>query len=192
MKARRSEGPKSHERLSIEALDTQGAKATETTRSGNCGSYRIGVRARGRWNLFAGSSAAVKSCETASQDERRGAMSNTEEAGTGEDTDADISNKDDRLEAILSRENMQRAWAAVKRNDGAAGVDRLTIAATEAHLKTHWPGIREKLLAGDYQPAAVRVVEIPKESGGSRRLGIPTVQAPADPTSDPAAIERRV
>lgn len=98
-------------------------------------------------------------------------MSNTVEEGN-----SSSSNKDDRLEAILSRENMELAWAAVKRNDGAAGVDRLTISATEAHLKTHWPGIREKLLAGHYQPAAVRAVEIPKQSGGSRRLGIPTVQ----------------
>jgi len=81
-----------------------------------------------------------------------------------------------KLEAILSQENLKRAWAAVKRNDGAAGVDRKTILDTKAHLKQHWPGIREKILNGSYQPAAVRAVEIPKESGGSRLLGIPTVQ----------------
>ena len=81
-----------------------------------------------------------------------------------------------KLEVILSPENLKRAWAAVKRNDGAAGVDRKTIADTEAHLKQHWPGIREKIMTGNYQPAAVRAVEIPKASGGSRLLGIPTVQ----------------
>lgn len=81
-----------------------------------------------------------------------------------------------KLEAILAQDNMKRAWAAVKRNDGAAGVDRKMILDTKAHLKRHWPGIREKLLNGSYQPAAVRAVEIPKANGGSRMLGIPTVQ----------------
>jgi len=80
------------------------------------------------------------------------------------------------LESILSQENLKEAWAAVKRNDGAAGVDRKTIQDTKAHLKVHWPDIREKILTGNYQPAAVRAVEIPKASGGKRLLGIPTVQ----------------
>ena len=61
-----------------------------------------------------------------------------------------------KLEAVLTQENLKRAWAAVKRNDGAAGVDRKTIDDTKAHLKRHWPGIRDKLLNGSYQPAAVR------------------------------------
>ena len=84
--------------------------------------------------------------------------------------------KEAKLEAILSQENLQRAWAAVERNDGAAGVDRKTIDDTKTHLKQHWPGIREKIMTGNYQPAAVRAVEVPKASGGSRLLGIPTVQ----------------
>ena len=46
----------------------------------------------------------------------------------------------------------------------------------EAHPKEQWPRIREKLLAGDYRPAAVRAVDIVKPGGGTRRLGIPTVQ----------------
>jgi len=80
------------------------------------------------------------------------------------------------LEAVLSTANMERAWAAVKANAGAGGVDGKGIAETEVHLKRHWPGIREKLLAGDYRPAAVRAVDIAKPGGGVRRLGIPTVQ----------------
>ena len=80
------------------------------------------------------------------------------------------------LDAVLSTDNMERAWAAVKANAGAGGVDGKGIAETEDHLKRHWPGIREKLLAGGYQPAAVRVVDIAKPGGGTRRLGIPTVQ----------------
>jgi group II intron reverse transcriptase/maturase len=80
------------------------------------------------------------------------------------------------LEAVLSRENLVAAWCAVEANDGSAGVDRRSIAQTKAHLREHWPGIREKLLSGAYRPAAVRAVRIPKASGGSRELGIPSVQ----------------
>lgn len=81
-----------------------------------------------------------------------------------------------RLEMVLERKNMEVAWAAVKANDGAAGVDRMTVKTSADHLKRHWPTVREKLLSGEYQPAAVRAVEIPKASGGTRWLGIPTVQ----------------
>lgn len=81
-----------------------------------------------------------------------------------------------KLEQILSRENLEMAWSVVKRNDGAAGVDRKTIRATDEHLKQHWPDILDKLMAGQYQPAAIRAVQIPKANGGIRTLGIPTVQ----------------
>lgn len=80
------------------------------------------------------------------------------------------------LEQVLSRETMQQAWKSVKANKGAAGVDRKTIADTEDHLKRHWIDIRHKIESGDYQPSAVRAVSIPKANGGSRLLGIPTVQ----------------
>jgi len=81
-----------------------------------------------------------------------------------------------KLEEILTRENLELAWSVVKRNGGAAGVDRKTIHETGEHLKRHWPGIRTKLMAGQYQPAAIRAVQIPKANGGIRTLGIPTVQ----------------
>lgn len=81
-----------------------------------------------------------------------------------------------KLEDILASENMRQAWKAVKQNDGAAGVDRKTIEQTADHLKQHWPEIRRKLLDSEYQPAAVRAVEIPKANGKTRMLGIPTVQ----------------
>lgn len=81
-----------------------------------------------------------------------------------------------KLEDILEKENMEAAWAAVERNDGAAGVDRKSVAATKQHLKQHWPGVREKLIGDVYKPAAVRAVAIAKASGGMRTLGIPNVQ----------------
>lgn len=80
------------------------------------------------------------------------------------------------MEAVVERENLKRAYASVMRNKGAAGIDAMSVAELGAHLKVHWPHIKEELLAGRYQPQAVREVLIPKPNGkGERILGIPTV-----------------
>jgi RNA-directed DNA polymerase len=79
------------------------------------------------------------------------------------------------MEEVVREENCRTALEAVKRNRGAAGIDRMKTTELETHLKTHWEKIRAKLLAGTYVPSPVRRVEIPKPSGGTRRLGIPTV-----------------
>ncbi len=79
------------------------------------------------------------------------------------------------LEAALARENLLLALKRVRSNKGVAGVDGLTINETVEHLKTAWPAIRTQLLAGEYRPAPVRRVLIPKPDGGERKLGIPTV-----------------
>jgi group II intron reverse transcriptase/maturase len=80
------------------------------------------------------------------------------------------------MEAAVADENCQLALAAVKRNQGAAGMDRMTTAELEAHLQANWWILKDKLLKGSYAPTPVRRVEIPKPSGGTRKLGIPTVQ----------------
>lgn len=49
------------------------------------------------------------------------------------------------LETVLQRENLRKAWMAVRSHDGVAGVDRKTIEATAEPLKARWPAIREKL-----------------------------------------------
>lgn len=79
-------------------------------------------------------------------------------------------------ERIFSRENMQKALGRVKGNKGAAGVDGMTVKDLSAHLKAHWPTIRAKLDAREYEPSPVKRVMIPKADGGERQLGIPTVQ----------------
>ena len=80
------------------------------------------------------------------------------------------------MEEVVTDENRSRALEAVTRNKGAAGIDRMTTKELEKHLQAHWEKIRAKLLAGTYVPSPVRRVEIPKPSGGTRMLGIPTVQ----------------
>src|SRR6266851_1921938 len=79
------------------------------------------------------------------------------------------------MEAIVERDNLRKALAHVKRNKGAAGIDGMSLDALAPHLKEHWPAIRAQLLEGTYKPQPVRRVEIPKASGGTRSLGIPTV-----------------
>lgn len=79
------------------------------------------------------------------------------------------------MEAVVERANLKKALAQVKRNKGAAGIDSMSVNALSAYLKEHWPTIRAQLLEGTYKPQPVRRVEIPKASGGTRPLGIPTV-----------------
>ncbi|PPK50964.1 group II intron reverse transcriptase/maturase [Marinobacter persicus] len=81
-----------------------------------------------------------------------------------------------RMEQVLERPNLMRAYQRVASNKGAAGVDQMPVTALKAHLQQHWPTLRERLLAGDYHPQPVRRVSIPKPQGGERILGIPTVQ----------------
>jgi group II intron reverse transcriptase/maturase len=80
------------------------------------------------------------------------------------------------MEAAVTDANCAKALQAVKRNQGAAGIDRMTTAELEEHLQANWWILKDKLLKGSYVPSPVRRVEIPKPSGGTRMLGIPTVQ----------------
>jgi len=78
-------------------------------------------------------------------------------------------------EAVVARDNLRQALDHVRRNKGAPGIDGMTIDDLAAYLKDHWPQIRVQLLDGSYRPQPVRRVAIPKASGGTRALGIPTV-----------------
>lgn len=79
------------------------------------------------------------------------------------------------MEAAVERNNMLCAYERVVKNQGAPGVDGLTVSEFKPWLQAHWPKIRQALLVGENMPAAVRKVEIPKPQGGIRTLGIPTV-----------------
>jgi len=79
------------------------------------------------------------------------------------------------VEGVVKRENMLSAWKQVKANKGASGIDNISIEEFPKYARENWEGIKQSLLKGEYQPCAVKRVEIPKDSGGTRKLGIPTV-----------------
>lgn len=69
------------------------------------------------------------------------------------------------------------AWGRVRKNRGAAGVDRITLAAVEEFGVARMLGeLQEQLRSGSYRPAPARRVDIPKPDGSRRPLGIPTVR----------------
>lgn len=79
------------------------------------------------------------------------------------------------LEAIVDRDNLNRAYKRVKANGGSPGVDGMTVDELLPYLKQHGNAIRQAILEGTYVPQPVRRKEIPKPGGGVRQLGIPTV-----------------
>jgi retron-type reverse transcriptase len=80
------------------------------------------------------------------------------------------------MEEAVTDEKCRQALRAVKRNHGAPGIDRMSAVQLEPHLEANWQILKDKLLKGTYIPTPVKRVEIPKPSGGTRTLGIPTVQ----------------
>ena len=81
----------------------------------------------------------------------------------------------DLLEKVLDRENLNRAYKRVKANKGASGIDGMTVAEALPWMKEHRDELLESIRNGKYKPSPVRRVEIPKDNGGVRKLGIPTV-----------------
>jgi RNA-directed DNA polymerase len=79
------------------------------------------------------------------------------------------------LEEVLSRENLQAALVRVVKNQGAPGIDGMTVEDLGNWCRHHWLALKEVLLSDQYVPSPVLKVEIPKADGGKRMLGIPTV-----------------
>ena len=79
------------------------------------------------------------------------------------------------LERILDNKNLYKAYEHVYRNKGTSGIDGMTIDEVGYYLYLHKEEIKQQIRELKYKPSPVRRVEIPKENGKMRKLGIPTV-----------------
>lgn len=79
------------------------------------------------------------------------------------------------IEEVLSKENLNKAYLQVFRNKGSAGVDGVSVNELKEHLRINGDKIIEDILKRKYKPLPVKRVEIPKDNGKKRLLGIPTV-----------------
>jgi RNA-directed DNA polymerase len=75
----------------------------------------------------------------------------------------------------IPKQLVWEAYQRVKANRGAAGVDGVTLAVFEQNLKGNLYKIWNRMSSGSYHPPPVRLVEIPKDTGGTRPLGIPAI-----------------
>jgi RNA-directed DNA polymerase len=81
------------------------------------------------------------------------------------------------MDKVYAPATLAAAWAKVWGDGGAAGVDKQSVERFAAHAGDYLAELSRALRAGDYRPAAIRRVEIPKGNGGTRPLGIPTVKS---------------
>ncbi len=79
------------------------------------------------------------------------------------------------VEYLVAYENIASAWKKVRANKGSAGVDHISIERFPKWVRPKWHSIKKQLLEGTYTPIPALRVEIPKESGGVRKLGIPCI-----------------
>jgi RNA-directed DNA polymerase len=75
----------------------------------------------------------------------------------------------------IPKREVWEAYKRVRANQGAAGVDGQSIAAFEADLSNNLYKLWNRLPSGSYFPPPVRRVDIPKDNGRTRPLGIPTI-----------------
>ena len=80
------------------------------------------------------------------------------------------------VEHVVERDNILNAWKQVRANKGAPGIDNISTEEFPEYAYENWKGIKTSLLDGTYRPQPVKRVEIPKDNGGTRNLGIPVVR----------------
>lgn len=75
----------------------------------------------------------------------------------------------------IPKQLVVQAYERVKSNAGAAGVDEESLEDFAKDLKNNLYKLWNRMSSGCYLPPAVKAVPIPKKSGGTRLLGVPTV-----------------
>jgi group II intron reverse transcriptase/maturase len=82
------------------------------------------------------------------------------------------------LTGRITPQVMHEAFRAVKRNRGAAGVDKVSVQMFEQNLEANLNKLMRELKDGTFRPVPLRRVHIPKGPGSTktRPLGIPTVR----------------
>lgn len=80
------------------------------------------------------------------------------------------------MDKVCASATLAAAWAKVRANKGAAGVDGVSVDRFAARSEGYLAELSAALQAGDYRPQPVRRVEIPKGDGRTRPLGIPVVK----------------
>jgi group II intron reverse transcriptase/maturase len=80
------------------------------------------------------------------------------------------------LTGRITKELMLKAFKAVKKNRGAAGIDKVSIDMYESNLSENLPSLMRELKQGTYRPIPLKRVHIPKGNGKTRPLGIPSVK----------------
>jgi RNA-directed DNA polymerase len=80
------------------------------------------------------------------------------------------------MDKVYAPKTLQVAWAKVRANKGAAGVDEQSIERFAANAELYLSELSAALRSGLYRPQAVKRVDIPKSDGRTRPLGIPTVK----------------
>jgi len=81
------------------------------------------------------------------------------------------------IDKVYAPRTLRAAFERVKANDGAPGVDHVTVRAYEAHLEGNLARLSRSLRDGTYRPQAVRRAWVPKPGRKEKRpLGIPTVR----------------
>jgi RNA-directed DNA polymerase len=80
------------------------------------------------------------------------------------------------IDKVYARETLALGWAKVEANKGAAGVDGQSVDRFAAKAEVYLSELVTALREDSYRPQAVKRVEIPKDDGRTRPLGIPTVK----------------
>jgi RNA-directed DNA polymerase len=93
------------------------------------------------------------------------------------------------MDKVSAPATLAAAWAKVRANGGAAGVDGVSIERFAARSEVYLAELATALRAGRYCPQPIKRVEIPKGDGGRRPLGIPAVKDRIAQTAVKLAIE---